>query len=214
MMAKGILFDLDGVITDSTKFHYLAWKEIAEELGIEFDEVFNEKLKGISRSDSLELILKKENKKITNDKKEMLLEKKNKLYKNFIETMTEDDILPGMKKLIIELKNNNIKIAIASASQNAPYILEKTKILKYIDAIADPKKVKNSKPKPDIFIEASRLIDVEKTHCIAIEDSEAGISAINAANIFSIGIGKLKNANLLFSKTDELTFKIISEIDL
>lgn len=212
-MLKAILFDLDGVITDTAKFHFLAWKELAEELEIEIDEEFNEGLKGVDRYNSLLKILKHGNKTIDDEKIEKLMEKKNSVYLKMISTLTKNDILPGIENYILELRNEDIKIAIASASKNAPYILEKLGIIDLIDFIADPQKVKNSKPYPDIFLEAAKGVNVNIEECIGVEDSQAGIQSIKAAGCKSIGIGKdLIGSDLKLNDTKELSVKVTKEL--
>ncbi|WP_034849020.1 beta-phosphoglucomutase [Clostridium hydrogeniformans] len=210
MEIKAVLFDLDGVIADTAKFHFIAWKTIAKEVGVEIDEKFNEKLKGVDRVLSFERILAHGNiTSLTEEEKEYYRTKKNNLYKELLKKLTPDDVLPGIVDLFNELIDNNIKISIASISQNAPYILEKLNLLEKIDAIADPKAVKNSKPAPDIFLKAAEMVGVDACNCVAIEDAEAGIEAINRAEIFSIGVGDLFGADLLVDSTGELNLDII-----
>lgn len=212
MEIKAVLFDLDGVIADTAKFHFLAWKAIAEELGIIIDEEFNEQLKGVDRVLSFNRILAYGNiKSLTEEEKEYYRSKKNTMYRKFLETLSEKDVMPGINEFFNELIDNNIKIAIASISQNAPFILERLNLLNKVDCIADPKSVKYSKPAPDIFLRAAELAEVDNKHCVGIEDSEAGIESINSANIFSVGVGKLTGADLLLDSTSELNLKIIEE---
>lgn len=211
-MLKGVIFDLDGVITDTAKFHFKAWKSLAKDLGIEIDEEFNESLKGISRIESLKKIL--EYGKILDDFSEeeiiKLTDKKNMEYKKYLELLTKEDILPGIEKLMINLKEKNMKIAIASVSQNAPYILEKLELTKHIDFIADPQKVKRGKPEPDIFIEATRGISLDIEDVVGIEDSEAGVESMKKCSMKSIGIGV--DADLRLENTSQLTFEKITSM--
>ena len=212
MEIRAVLFDLDGVIADTAKFHFLAWKAIAEELGIIIDEEFNEQLKGVDRVLSFDRILAYgNNKALTEEEKEYYRTKKNNMYREFLETLTEKDVMPGINNLFNELIDNNIKIAIASISQNAPFILEKLNLINKVDCIADPKSVRLSKPAPDIFLRAAEIVDVDNKYCVGIEDSKAGIESINSAGIFSVGVGKLKEANLLLESTSELNLNIIME---
>ncbi|MBF6625462.1 beta-phosphoglucomutase [Aerococcaceae bacterium zg-BR9] len=213
---KGIIFDLDGVITDSAEYHYVAWKNLANNLGIDIDRKFNEKLKGISREDSLERIL--EYGKVLNDysddEKSRLAEQKNEEYLKLIKQMTADDLLPGIHNLLTDAKAKGIKLALASASKNGPFILERLGIEKLFDTIVDPSILSAGKPDPEIFIRAVQQLDLSPEECIGIEDAEAGVKAINAANIFSIGVGSsdvLHEANYCLTNTSKLKLDNILE---
>lgn len=213
-MFKGVAFDLDGVITDTAEYHYLAWKKLGEKLGIPFDREFNESLKGISRDESLELILNLGNQEnnFSIEEKKILMNWKNELYIDLIQSINKDDILPGILDLLDSLKNNNIKMAIASASKNAPMILTKLEIIDYFDTIVDPTTLKQGKPAPDIFIEAANQLNMLPSQMVGIEDSQAGITSINDAHMFSVGVGNLVQANYLVSSTKELIFDDIAQI--
>lgn len=186
---KGVIFDLDGVITDTAEYHYLAWKKLADELNIHFDREINENLKGISRIESLEIILKKSDKFFSEEEKHYLADKKNEYYKEMIKRMTPEDLLPGVVDLIRELKDRGIKIAVASVSKNAKTVLSNLGLIETFDYIVDAEKIKNGKPDPEIFLNAAAGIDVEPSLCIGIEDSKAGIEAINRAGMVSVGVG-------------------------
>ncbi|MEG2291105.1 beta-phosphoglucomutase [Clostridium sp.] len=210
MEIKAVLFDLDGVITDTAKFHFIAWKSIAKEIGVEIDEQFNEQLKGVDRILSFDRILSYGNiVSLTEEEKEYYRTKKNKLYKELLKDISPDDILPGILDLFNELIDNKIKIAIASISQNAQYILEKLQLLDKIDAVVDARTIKNSKPAPDVFLKAAEMIGVDVINCVAIEDAKAGIEAINRAGIFSIGVGNLEGADLLIDNVYNLSLNKI-----
>ena len=172
-MIDAFIFDLDGVITDTAEYHYLAWKELANKIGIEIDREFNETLKGVSRMESLERILVHGNKKndFTIEEKEKMANDKNMYYVSLIENITPKDILPGISKLLENIKSNNIKIGLASASKNANMVLNNLKLVNYFDFIADASKCKNSKPAPDIFLMALKGLNVEAKNCIGIEDA-------------------------------------------
>ena len=210
-MLKGIIFDLDGVITDTAKYHFIAWKDTASILGISIDEKFNEELKGISRVDSLKKILEYGNKKefIGEDEFNRILEQKNTYYKNLLENLSSDDILPGIETFIKDIKKEGLKIGIASASQNAKFILEKLGLTKSIDYIVDSKKIKNGKPAPDIFVNALKGLDLDIEEVIGIEDSDAGIKSMKSCGMKSIGIGVVGDITL--GSTSELNLKAIME---
>lgn len=206
-MIKGVLFDLDGVIADTAKLHYQAWKKLADGLNIEIDEEFNETLKGVDRAGSLDRILAHGSVDLPQSTKEALMEQKNNHYIELLQTLCYIDILPGIAELLEELKRNDIRVAIASISRNAPVILEKLGLMDFIDAIADPAQVTHSKPAPDIFLEAARLIDLAPEECVGIEDSTAGVEAINRAGVRSIGIGV--EGDISLASTQELNMQLI-----
>ncbi len=211
MEVKAVLFDLDGVITDTAKYHFNAWKKAASKLGIDLDDSFENKLKGVSREESLSLILDCNNKKLSNEEFKKTLEYKNDIYLKSLRNLSDLDILEGIKELFEKLCFNKIKIVIASGSKNAPYIIGRLDLDLYIDAIVDPSCL-NSKPHPDIFLKAVELSGVNKDNCIAIEDAQSGIDAINKAKIFSVAIGDLKKAKLKLNSTKDLTYDIITNL--
>ncbi len=210
-MYKAVLFDLDGVICDTAKFHYLAWKELANKLGGDIDEEFNELLKGVDRTESLKRVLKHIDVKLTEDEFNQCMVEKNTNYLKLLEELTEKDILPGISQLFEDLIANGIKISIASASKNAPIILEKIGLIEKVDAIANPADVKEGKPAPDIFLLAADMVNVDYNECIGIEDSQAGLDALNKACIDSIAIGNsLVGATITLSSTSDLTIDKIN----
>lgn len=176
---KGVVFDLDGVITDTAHYHYLAWKKTAESIGIEFDEAFNENLKGVSRIDSLLLILKKDGREndFTEEQIEALAADKNDFYVSLLKEITPADVLPGIKELIVDLKKQNLKCAIASVSKNARTVLSALEMEQEFDYIVDAAKITKSKPDPEIFVEACRGLGLETSEVVGIEDAQAGIEA-------------------------------------
>ncbi|MBC2092941.1 beta-phosphoglucomutase [Listeria seeligeri] len=209
---KGVLFDLDGVITDTAHYHYLAWKKTAESIGIEFDEAFNENLKGVSRIDSLLLILKKDNREndFTEEEIEALAADKNEFYVSLLQEITPADVLPGIKELIMALKKQNLKCAIASVSKNARTVLSALEMEQEFDYIVDAAKITKSKPNPEIFIEATRGLGLKSSEVIGIEDAQAGIEAINAAGIISVGVGSgLRDADMTVKHTGLLDLRIL-----
>jgi beta-phosphoglucomutase len=189
MKTKAFIFDLDGVIVDTAKYHFLAWKKIAAELGINFTLEHNELLKGVSRVRSLDIILELGNVEASPEEKDKWLIQKNEDYLSYLVDMNETEILPGVMKVLKFLKENNQPIALGSASKNARPILEKTGILSFFDAIVDGNDVVNAKPDPEVFLHAARLLNVTNEDSIVFEDSVAGIQAANIAKMLSIGIG-------------------------
>lgn len=193
-MFKAVLFDLDGVITDTAEYHYRAWRALAEEIGIKgVNRAFNEKLKGVSREDSLKKILALGNKRVSASEFKALAARKNENYVQMIQEVTPDDIYPGISNLLTDLREEGIKIALASASKNGPFLLEKMGLTPAFDAIADPAAVAASKPAPDIFIAAAEAVRVNPVDAIGLEDSLAGIQAIKAAGALPIGVGRVED---------------------
>jgi len=198
------IFDLDGVLTETSQQHYQAWKELADELNVPFDKAFNENLKGVSRMDSLELILNKGNlaDQYCHEEKVALATKKNELYKSLIENFTPDYLFDGVKELFAVLEKRGIKIALASASKNAPGLLKNMGIAGDFDYIVDPSSLENGKPDPAIFLKAARELGVDPDNCIGFEDAYAGVQAIKSAGMFAIGIGEaevLNQADVVYS---------------
>ncbi|MCD2223331.1 beta-phosphoglucomutase [Listeria cossartiae] len=209
---KGVVFDLDGVITDTAHYHYLAWKKTAESIGIEFDEAFNENLKGVSRIDSLLLILKKGGREndFTQEQIEALAADKNEFYVSLLQEITPADVLPGIKELIVALKKQNLKCAIASVSKNARTVLSALEMEQEFDYIVDAAKITKSKPDPEIFVEACRGLGLETSEVVGVEDAQAGIEAINAAGIVSVGVGSgLREADMTLKSTGLLDLRIL-----
>ncbi|MFD1901417.1 beta-phosphoglucomutase [Enterococcus termitis] len=216
-MKKGFVFDLDGVITDTAKFHYIAWKNLAKHLGITIDEVFNESLKGISRMDSLDKILAhghKEN-EYTLAEKEALAKNKNDDYVKLLADLSADDLLPGVRDFLVDAKAHNIPCAIASASKNAPMILEKLGVLDYFGHIVDPETLMKGKPDPEIFVKVAQSIGVAPKDAIGFEDAQAGIEGIKAAGMYAVGIStteKLTGADLQVTSMTELSVEQLISI--
>ncbi len=189
---KAFIFDLDGVIVDTARYHFLAWQKIAAELGVEFTPEHNEQLKGVSRVRSLDLILKLGNIQVSEENKNKWLTQKNEDYLAYIEHMDESEILPGVVNILEFIKEKKQLIALGSASKNARPILEKVKILHMFDVIVDGNDVTNAKPDPEVFLRAAKLLNATNENSMVFEDSVAGIQAANIANMTSIGIGDEK----------------------
>jgi len=209
-----IIFDLDGVITDTAEYHYLAWKKLGEEIGIPFDREFNETLKGVSRMDSLERILEHGGRQndFTHEQKEALASKKNDHYVQLIQTITEKDVLPGVENFLKQIKETGIKIAMASASKNALFVTEKLGLMTYFDHIVDAATVVRSKPDPEVFLKAVKAVNAAPANCIGVEDAAAGVCAINDADMFAVGIGDrsvLGHARMVLQSTKELNLETI-----
>jgi beta-phosphoglucomutase len=201
MTKKAFIFDLDGVIVDTAKYHFLAWQKLANQLGINFTHEHNEDLKGVSRVRSLDLILELGNISASQEDKNKWLVQKNEEYLSYLVDMDENEILPGVAKVLEYLKNNNQAIALGSASKNARSILEKTNSMHFFDAIVDGNDVSNAKPDPEVFLRAAHLVGISNENAIVFEDSVAGIQAANIANMISVGIGDatvLREAKYIF----------------
>lgn len=200
------LFDLDGVIVDTAKFHFLAWKKIASILNYDLTQIDNEKLKGVSRSDSLDMILKMANKNIETSKFKEYLVQKNLTYLEYIKDINPQDILPGISEALSLLKNKNIKIGLGSASKNAKIILERLGLIHYFEVIIDGNKVEKSKPHPQVFLKASSNLGIVPEKCLVFEDSNAGIQSAKAAGMTAVAIGSPeKFSNEDFCYPDFLT---------
>lgn len=215
-MFKGVLFDLDGVITDTAEYHYLAWKKLADGLGITIDRAFNEKLKGVSREDSLRLILQHDNREKDFSEAEFqnLAKTKNDNYVEMIQAVSPKDVYPGILALLKELKEAGIKISLASASKNGPFLLKQMALTEYFDGIADPAKVAAGKPAPDIFILAAHEVGLDPDECVGIEDAQAGIAAIKACGALPVGVGQAEQLGediALVSSTSELTLAFLEK---
>lgn len=186
---KGVIFDLDGVLVFTDHFHYQAWKVIADKLSIPFDEQTNNRLRGVSRRDSLEIILEKYKGILSKEQKEALAEEKNEIYKGLLQSMTPEDVTKEVRETLNELKNRGYLLALGSSSKNARFILEKTELLDYFDAISDGNNITKSKPAPEVFLKAAEFLGVEPWQCIVVEDACSGIDAAKAAGMKAIGIG-------------------------
>lgn len=211
-MFQGVVFDLDGVITDTAEYHYLAWQALGKKIGITFDRKFNENLKGVDRMESLRriLVLGQQEDQYTPEEKIALATEKNDLYKTFIQKITPKDLLPGISQLLAELKAHHIQLALASASKNAPEILKNLGIDEVFDTIVNPADLKKGKPDPEIFLKGAAQLHLPVESCIGIEDAYSGIEAIKAAGMFAVGVGDRKTLNLadvVVPATDELTYE-------
>lgn len=204
---KGVIFDLDGVICFTDKFHYKAWKAIADEEGIPFDEKINERLRGVSRMASLDIILEKANRKYSQEEKETLAEKKNKIYRESLAQMSPADLSEDVKQALKRLRAGGVKLAIGSSSKNTKFILERIGLGDFFDAVSDGTNITHSKPDPEVFLKAAEFIHEKPADCLVVEDAEAGIDAGCAGGFDTAGIGSA-------SKYGKTTYPIRSLLDL
>lgn len=204
-MHRGFIFDLDGVIVDTAKYHFLAWKRLADELGTIFTEADNERLKGVSRMRSLDILLEIGGLRLDDGTKSTLADKKNGWYVEFINKMTAEEILPGAAEFLSESKRNGVKIALGSASKNAMTILNRLRITDLFDSIIDGTKVSNAKPDPEVFLKGAEALGLPPENCVVFEDAEAGVEAALNANMRCVGIGDPKILNKADLVVDGLT---------
>lgn len=211
---KLFVFDLDGVLTETSHQHYKAWKQLADELGIEIDLTFNETLKGVSRMDSLRKILARGNQlnKFSEEQQVALATKKNEHYKTLISTFTREQLFEGVIELFDELKERGIKIALGSASKNGPTLLKAMKVEDYFDYVVDPRTVRG-KPFPDIFLKACNVFDIDPSNAVGVEDAVSGVKAIKTAGMYAIGIGNkdvLAEADIIYDHVKDIKLEDIA----
>ncbi|WP_305952043.1 beta-phosphoglucomutase [Emticicia oligotrophica] len=215
-MIKGFLFDLDGVIVETAIFHYQAWRKMANDLGFDISEEFNESLKGVSRMDSLNLILQHGNVMLSEEEKLILAAKKNEHYLTLVSQMTSDDILPGVKDFFEQIKKTDIKIALGSVSKNAKMILEGVGLINDFDAIIDGTKISNGKPDPEVFLKGAEELGLQPNECLVFEDAVAGVEAGKRAGMKVIGIGHenvLTQADLVLKSFENINLSdLLSKI--
>lgn len=188
-MIRGVIFDLDGVIVSTDDCHYRAWKRMADEEGIYFDRTINERLRGVSRMESLQIILERASKAYTDDQKLAMATRKNSYYVELIGSLTPADILPGAAETIALLKNRGVKIAIGSSSRNTPVILKQIGLDKTFDAVADGNQITHSKPDPEVFLLAAKLISLFPADCLVVEDADSGVEAALGGGMKALGVG-------------------------
>lgn len=204
-MIRGFLFDLDGVLVDTAQYHFLAWQRMASELGIHFGEAENEQLKGVSRAESLNRILAWGRKALSDAEKQHWMTLKNEWYLELVRGMPANDYLPGAYEFLVASRAAGIKVALGSASKNAPLILERLGWMPLFDALVDGNVVTASKPDPEVFLEGARRLGLRPEECVVFEDSEAGVEAARRGGMKVVGIGQGLDADLLVTGLDRLT---------
>ena len=194
-MIKAVIFDLDGVIVSTDDCHYRAWKKMADEEGIYFDRKINNRLRGVSRIASLDIVLERADKKYSDEEKAALAERKNNYYRELICELTPNDILPGAADTLLKLKNSGIKIAIGSSSKNTPVILKQIGLDNFFDAVSDGNNITHSKPDPEVFLKAAEMLGISPEDCMIVEDADAGIEVGKRAGMKTFSVHGAKGAN-------------------
>ena len=189
MKYNAVIFDLDGVICHTDKYHYEAWKRVADELGIYFDEVINNRLRGVSRMESFEIILERYDGTMSEEQKVEYTTKKNEIYKELLKNMSPKDLSPEVKKTLDELRTRGLKLAIGSSSKNARFILGQLGLGDYFDAISDGNNISNSKPNPEVFLKAAQFVKENPENCLVVEDAKAGLEAAIAGGMDCAAVG-------------------------
>lgn len=215
MKNKGVIFDLDGVIVDTAKYHFLAWKKLADSLGFEFTESHNELLKGVSRIRSLEILLKTGNVTLSDTEKQKVLISKNTRYLGYIEKMGADEILPGVLKVLDYLDQNKVNYVLGSASKNAELILKQVNLHHRFFGIVDGNDVSKAKPDPEVFLIGAKKLNLAPKNCIVFEDAIAGVEAAKIANMTAIGIGDkeiLSEADFIFKDFTEISLDFLNNL--
>ncbi len=193
---RAVIFDLDGVLVHTDRFHYLAWKRLSDETGVYFDEKINERLRGVSRDESLEIILERyEGKKLSDMEKKELTERKNRYYVEYLNTMTPEDVTKEVREVLKSLKERGLKLAVGSSSKNTAFILEKTALKESFDAVSDGTMISRTKPDPEVFLLAAKLLDEEPAGCLVVEDADAGIRAGRAGGMKTAAYGAATSGN-------------------
>jgi beta-phosphoglucomutase len=209
------LFDLDGVIVDTAKYHFLAWRRLCNELGFDFSEEDNEHLKGISRAESLDMLLEKGGVEMSQPEKEALMTRKNNWYLEYVDKMSAEEILPGARAFLELVKSAGIRIALGSSSKNAVRILEKIDLYTTFDAVIDGTKVTKGKPDPQTFLLGAEALGVEPAHCVVFEDAKAGVEAALAGGMYAIGVGEpdvLYRANKVIPGFQNVDLNLINSL--
>jgi beta-phosphoglucomutase len=185
-----VIFDLDGVLVSTDEYHYQSWQRLADEEGIPFDREFNERFRGVSRMECLAMLLENADRRYTTEEKQELADRKNGYYREMIQHLSPKDMLPGARAMVDELKRRGLKVAVASGSKNAPFILDRIALGDELDAAVSGQDIENSKPDPEIFELAANQIDEEPENCLVVEDAQSGVEAARRAGMRALGIGE------------------------
>lgn len=215
-LIRACIFDLDGVIVDTAHYHYLAWKRLANALGFDLTPDDNERLKGVSRMQSLEIVLQIGGITANDEEKGLLADQKNGWFTVLIEQMKPDEIFPGVRELIEELKAAGIKVALASSSKNAPTVIERLGVRSLFEVIVDGTMVAHTKPDPEIFLSTAEKLGIPPSECVVFEDAEAGVEAALAAGMKCVGVGsteRLGKAHLVIARTGEFSRKMLAHLE-
>ncbi len=213
-LINAVLFDMDGVVVDTAKFHHEAWKKLALELGIDFPDSLNDQIKGVSRMDALKIILDSGGLSLNENEMEKLAAEKNNWYLELLSNLSENDVLPGIHNYLMELKKNDIQIGLASASKNAKFVLDKIGLKSKFQVIIDGHNIKNSKPDPEVFLSCSTELKIDARNCLVIEDAKAGVEAAKRAGMMVIGIGdaeELSEADIVIESTRILSMQFVRD---
>ena len=210
MKYQGIIFDLDGVICHTDKYHYQAWKKLSDKLGIYFDETINNRLRGVSRMESLDIILEKDSSGLTKEEKAAYAEEKNQYYRELLKEMNSDDLSDEVKDTLNQLRERGYQLAIGSSSKNAGFILERIGLKGFFDAVSDGNNITNSKPDPEVFLKAAQFLGLDPKDCLVVEDARAGLLAAVNGNMDCAAIGDAVNSELANYKLN--TFKDLLNI--
>lgn len=204
-MIKAVIFDLDGVLVHTDKFHYLAWKALADNLGIYFDETINNRCRGVSRMESLDIVLERSDKTYTQEEKVAFATEKNEIYKSYLATMTPNDVTDDVRNTVLSLKNRGIKVAIGSSSKNTRFILERVGLIDLFDAISDGNNISHSKPDPEVFLKAAEFLGIEPCYCMIVEDAVSGVEAGKRAGMTTTAIGDAAITHIADNNIEKLS---------
>ena len=211
-MIQAVIFDLDGVIVSTDEFHYQGWQRLADELGVYFDRHINERLRGVSRMGSLEILLERATQSYSSAEKQAFCDRKNTYYRTLLERLSPADILPGVMKLLPVLKARGVKIAIGSSSRNCPTILEKVGLTGYFDAVVDGNHITRTKPDPETFLLAAQRLGIPPGNCLVVEDAEAGVSSALAADMKVLAVGFASHDPRAHQRARDLTVLQVNEL--
>lgn len=212
MSIKGVIFDLDGVIVSTDEYHFQGWKRLADEEGIEFTREDNMRLRGVSRMQSLEFLLEKATRKYTDEEKQEMAARKNSYYRELLQDITPDNILPGAMEIMEELKKRGIKIAVGSSSKNTPRILLRIGLENYFDAVSDGNDIKKGKPNPEVFLIAAERLSLTPQECLVVEDATAGIEAALAGNMKAMGVGAAQDDERAHIKAKDMASVTVDQM--